>query len=171
MRDQGKTARAHGGEGSGFLTQPRGMWEADYRFAVAGRLNQVDTYSVLKRRRLRSHDRCRQPGCHRAETPAHVLNHCPSTIDAVRGRHDGALKRIEPRVNHTCRHSSAPRYGPISSSTTTPRRRWRWSTWPWRLRSRRPQASQVRPHQATPRAPRMEGTPLGARVRVAWGGR
>ncbi|KAG4220327.1 hypothetical protein PC116_g31194, partial [Phytophthora cactorum] len=58
MKDQGKTARSHGGAGSGFLTRPRGMWETDYRFAVAGRLNQLDTHSVLKRRRLQAHDRC-----------------------------------------------------------------------------------------------------------------
>eukprot|EP00644_Phytophthora_capsici_P019107 jgi/Phyca11/52202/gw1.560.3.1 len=95
MKDQGKTARSHGGAGSGFLTRPRGLWETDYRFAVAARLNQLDTHSVLKRRRLRSHDRCRQPGCSRAETLAHVLNHCPGTMDAVRGRHDDALKHIE----------------------------------------------------------------------------
>ncbi|OWZ01679.1 hypothetical protein PHMEG_00026887, partial [Phytophthora megakarya] len=44
MRDQGKTARAHGGTGSAFLTRPRGLWESDYRFAVAARLNQLDTH-------------------------------------------------------------------------------------------------------------------------------
>ncbi|KAH7489197.1 Retrovirus-related Pol polyprotein from type-1 retrotransposable element R2 [Phytophthora ramorum] len=103
MRDQGKTARTHGGAGSGFLTRPRGMWEADYRFAVAARLNQLDTHSVLKRRRLRAHDHCRQPGCSRAETLAHVLNHCAGTMDAVRGRHDDALKHIERAL-----HASSP---------------------------------------------------------------
>ncbi|KAE8881490.1 hypothetical protein PF003_g34466 [Phytophthora fragariae] len=124
MRDQGKTARTHGGAGSGFLTRPRGMWEADYRFAVAARLNQLDTHSVLKRRRLRAHDHCRQPGCSRAETLAHVLNHCPGTMDAVRGRHDDALKtieraliassgdrqdRVELRVNQTVPSLAGPR--------------------------------------------------------------
>uniref|UniRef100_H3H7T4 RNase H type-1 domain-containing protein n=1 Tax=Phytophthora ramorum TaxID=164328 RepID=H3H7T4_PHYRM len=103
MKDQGKTARAHGGAGSGFLTRPQGMWEADYRFAVAARLNQLDTHSVLKRRRLRQHDRCRQPGCTRGETLAHVLNHCAGTMDAVRGRHDDALKHIERAL-----HASSP---------------------------------------------------------------
>ncbi|KAH7489201.1 Retrovirus-related Pol polyprotein from type-1 retrotransposable element R2 [Phytophthora ramorum] len=103
MRDQGKTARTHGGAGSGFLTRPRGMWEADYRFAVAARLNQLDTHSVLKRRRLRAHDHCRQPGCSRAETLTHVLNHCAGTMDAVRGRHDDALKHIERAL-----HASSP---------------------------------------------------------------
>uniref|UniRef100_H3H6I1 Reverse transcriptase n=1 Tax=Phytophthora ramorum TaxID=164328 RepID=H3H6I1_PHYRM len=88
MRDQGKTARTHGGAGSGFLTRPRGMWEADYRFAVAARLNQLDTHS---------------PGCSRAETLAHVLNHCAGTMDAVRGRHDDALKHIERAL-----HASSP---------------------------------------------------------------
>ncbi|KAH7489198.1 Retrovirus-related Pol polyprotein from type-1 retrotransposable element R2 [Phytophthora ramorum] len=103
MKDQGKTARAHGGAGSGFLTRPQGLWEADYRFAVAARLNQLDTHSVLKRRRLRQHDRCRQPGCTRGETLAHVLNHCAGTMDAVRGRHDDALKHIERAL-----HASSP---------------------------------------------------------------
>jgi hypothetical protein len=103
MRDQGKTARAHGGAGSGFLTRPRGMWEADYRFAVAARLNQLDTHSVLKRRRLRAHDTCRHPGCSRSETLAHVLNHCAGTMDAVRGRHDDALKTIERELHASSR--------------------------------------------------------------------
>ncbi|OWZ09523.1 reverse transcriptase [Phytophthora megakarya] len=78
MRDQGKTARAHGETGSVFLTRPRGLWESDYRFAVAARLNQLDTHM-----------------CARSETLAHVLNHCPCTMDAVCGRHDDALKTIE----------------------------------------------------------------------------
>jgi hypothetical protein len=85
MKDQGKTARTHGGAGSGFLTRSRGLWETDYRFAVAGRLNQLDTHSVLKRRRLRAHDQCRHPGCSRSKTLAHVLNHCAGTMDAVTG--------------------------------------------------------------------------------------
>ena len=116
MKDQGKGARTIGGAGSAFLAQPRGMWEADYRFAVAGRLNQIDTHSVLKRRRLRAHDKCRLPGCSRSETLAHVLNHCAGTMDAVRARHDDVLQlivseisasagalpdRVELRVNQT----------------------------------------------------------------------
>ncbi|KAE9232618.1 hypothetical protein PF002_g12318 [Phytophthora fragariae] len=95
LPDQGKTARAHGGVGSAFLTRPRGLWESDYRFAVAARLNQVDTQSVLQRRHLRTHGRCRQPGCSHEETLPHVLHHCPGTMDAIRGRHDDALKNIE----------------------------------------------------------------------------
>ncbi|KAG2977827.1 hypothetical protein PC120_g25427 [Phytophthora cactorum] len=88
FEDQGRTARAHGGVGSGFITRPRGMWESDYRFAVAARLNMVDTADTLARRRLRAHDRCRYPGCRWTESLEHVLNHCPGTMDAVRGRHD-----------------------------------------------------------------------------------
>ncbi|CAH0518741.1 unnamed protein product [Peronospora belbahrii] len=42
-KDQGKTARAHGGLGSGFLTRPRGMWGSDYRFDIAARLDMLDT--------------------------------------------------------------------------------------------------------------------------------
>ena len=83
-KDQGKTARAHGGVGSSFLTRPRGMWENDYRFAVAGRLNMLDTSDVLSRRRLRAHDRCRYPGCRWKESLAHVLNHCPGTMASRR---------------------------------------------------------------------------------------
>jgi hypothetical protein len=98
MKDQGKTARVHGGAGSAFLTRPRGMWETDYRFAVLARLNQIDTHSVLARKRLRAHARCRQPGCTRAETLAHVLCHCTGTMDAVRTRHDDALKTIQTQV-------------------------------------------------------------------------
>jgi len=98
MKDQGKAARVLGDAGSAFLTQPRGLWETDYRFAVAGRLNQIDTHSVLKRRRLRAHDKCRFSGCSRSETLAHVLNHCAGTMDAVRARHDDALKHIERAI-------------------------------------------------------------------------
>uniref|UniRef100_A0AAV1VP88 Reverse transcriptase n=1 Tax=Peronospora matthiolae TaxID=2874970 RepID=A0AAV1VP88_9STRA len=99
MTDQGKAARTLGGAGSAFLSRPRGLWESDYRFAVGGRLNQLDTHSVLKRRRLRAHDKCRSPiGCSRSETLAHVLNHCAGTMDAVRTRHDDALKIIERAV-------------------------------------------------------------------------
>ncbi|CAI5734304.1 unnamed protein product [Peronospora destructor] len=98
MKDQGKAARTLSGAGSAFLSRPRGLWESDFRFAVARRLNQLDTHSVLKRRRLRAHDKCRTPGCSRSETLAHVLNHCAGTMDAVRGRHDGALKIIERAI-------------------------------------------------------------------------
>ncbi|KAE8964406.1 hypothetical protein PF011_g28678, partial [Phytophthora fragariae] len=83
--------------------------ESDYRFALAGRLNQVDTLSVLQRRHLRSHDRCRHPGCSYPETLAHVLNHCLGTMDAVRGRHDDALKEIE----RTLTASSGDRSGRV----------------------------------------------------------
>uniref|UniRef100_A0AAV1T4T1 Reverse transcriptase domain-containing protein n=1 Tax=Peronospora matthiolae TaxID=2874970 RepID=A0AAV1T4T1_9STRA len=98
MTDQGKAARTLGGAGSAFLSRPRGLWESDYRFAVGGRLNQPDTHSVLKRRRLRTHDKCRFPGCSRTETLAHVLNHCAGTMDAVRTRHDDALTIIERAI-------------------------------------------------------------------------
>uniref|UniRef100_A0AAV1T716 Reverse transcriptase domain-containing protein n=1 Tax=Peronospora matthiolae TaxID=2874970 RepID=A0AAV1T716_9STRA len=98
MKDQGKAARTFGGAGSAFLSRPRGLWESDYRFAVGGRLNQPDTHSVLKRRRLRTHDTCRFPGCSRTETLARVLNHCAGTMDAVRTRHDDALTIIERAI-------------------------------------------------------------------------
>ena len=57
--NQGKTARAHGGGGSGFTTLPRGMWKNNYRFAVAARFNILDTSNALSRRWLHAHDLCR----------------------------------------------------------------------------------------------------------------
>ena len=98
MKDQGKGARVFRDAGSAFLTRPGGLWETDYRFAVAGRLNQLDSHSVLKRRRLHAHDKCRHPGCSRLETLAHVLNHCAGSMNAVRTRHDDALKTIERKI-------------------------------------------------------------------------
>ncbi|CAH0518746.1 unnamed protein product [Peronospora belbahrii] len=53
------------------------------------------TRDVLSRRRLRAHARCRYPGCRWKKSLAHVLNHCPGTMDAIRGRHDDHLKIIE----------------------------------------------------------------------------
>ncbi|KAG2785329.1 hypothetical protein PC114_g27542, partial [Phytophthora cactorum] len=70
---------------------------------------------------------CRQPGCTRSETLAHVLNHCDGTMDAVRGRHDDALKiiertllassgdqqdRVELRVNQTVPSLAGPALRP-----------------------------------------------------------
>uniref|UniRef100_A0AAV1V8W5 Uncharacterized protein n=1 Tax=Peronospora matthiolae TaxID=2874970 RepID=A0AAV1V8W5_9STRA len=98
MSDQGKSARTLAGLRSGFLSRTRKLWETDYRFAVAGRLNQLDTHSVLNRRRLRAHGQCRHSGCSRSETLALVLNHCAGTMDAIRGRHDEALTIIERAI-------------------------------------------------------------------------
>eukprot|EP00644_Phytophthora_capsici_P019536 jgi/Phyca11/133576/e_gw1.569.1.1 len=159
--DQGKTARVHGGVGSAFLTRPRGMWESDYRFAVAARLNVVDTVNTLSRRRLRAHDRCRYPACRWKETLAHVLNHCPGTMDAVRGRHDDALKEIE----HTLRASSGDRRELRVNQTT-----WLWRSMSSRVRTQRARESQVRGHQGASREPGVEGSSLGHRVRLAWVG-
>lgn len=94
MVDQGRTVRTQGQAGSKFVTTGSGLWDADYRFAFQARLNQLDTYSVLKRKRLRANATCRQPGCSRAETTAHVLQHCAGNMDAIRKRHDDALARI-----------------------------------------------------------------------------
>ena len=52
--DQGKTARVHGGPGSKFVMSGAGLSDAEYRFRIQTRLNQVDTNSVLKRLRLRA---------------------------------------------------------------------------------------------------------------------
>lgn len=102
MSDQGRTVRAQGGPGSSFLTRGTDMWDNDYRFAIQARLNQLDTRSVLKRKRVRTDATCRTLGCRSTETLAHVLNHCSGTSDAVTKRHDDALTRIvatlQPRV-------------------------------------------------------------------------
>lgn len=47
--DQGKTARVHGGLGSKFVSTGAGLSDAEHRFGIQARLNQVDTNSVLKR--------------------------------------------------------------------------------------------------------------------------
>uniref|UniRef100_A0AAV1V819 Uncharacterized protein n=1 Tax=Peronospora matthiolae TaxID=2874970 RepID=A0AAV1V819_9STRA len=105
MRDQGKSARTLIGAGSGLLSRPRGIWERDYRFALDGHLNQIYIHRVLKRRRLRSHEKCRTPGCSRSETCAHDHNHCSRTMDAIRGRYDDALKIIELAITSSARAS------------------------------------------------------------------
>ena len=57
--------------------------------------------SVLKRRRLRAHATCRAPTCSRAETLAHVLNHCEGNMDLIRERHDAALEQIGAAIRRT----------------------------------------------------------------------
>jgi hypothetical protein len=103
MKRQGRVARAIGGAGSAFLTRPRHLWEADYRFPVAGRLDQLDTNSALQRKNVRTHARCREPGCAWKETLDHVLCHCKGTEGAVRGRHDDALKLIAQAIEGSSR--------------------------------------------------------------------
>ena len=92
--DQGKTVRVHGGVGSKFVTAGVGLSDAEHRFGIQARLNQVDTNSVLKRRRLRDNHHCRAQGCSSAETLVHVLCHCATNMDAIRQRHDDALETI-----------------------------------------------------------------------------
>ncbi|KAE9045926.1 hypothetical protein PR001_g4764 [Phytophthora rubi] len=96
--DQGKTVRVHGGPGAKFVSTGAGMSDDDYRFGVKAPLNQVDTNSVLKRKRQRSRKTCRDPTCSEAETLAHVLNHCASNMDAIRQRHDDALEQIGSKI-------------------------------------------------------------------------
>ena len=55
--DQGKTARVHGGLGAKFVITGAGLSDADHLFGIQARLNQADTNSVLKRRRLRANHR------------------------------------------------------------------------------------------------------------------
>lgn len=108
MVDQGKTVRVHGGVGAKFMTTGAGLSDDDYRFGVKGRLNQVDTNSVLKRKRLRAHTTCRDPTCSSAETLAHVLNHCESNMDAIRQRHDDALEQIGSKIRGALDRAKSP---------------------------------------------------------------
>ncbi|OWZ01203.1 reverse transcriptase, partial [Phytophthora megakarya] len=96
--DQGKTARVHGGLGSKFVTTGAGLSDAEHRFGIMARLNQVDTNAVLTRKRLRSNKTCRDPTCSSAETLAHALNHCAANMDAIRQRHDDALEQIGSKI-------------------------------------------------------------------------
>ena len=98
--DQGKTVRVHGGLGSKFVMTGAGLSDAEHRFGIQARLNQVDTNSVLKRRRLRANHRCRAPSCSSAETLAHVLIHCAPNMDAIRQRHDDALQQIGSKIQN-----------------------------------------------------------------------
>ncbi|KAH9141257.1 hypothetical protein AeRB84_014574 [Aphanomyces euteiches] len=77
LKDQGRTTLLHGLEGSKFLLTGHHLWDADYRFGIAARLNQGDTRSVLKRRRLRANRACRHCGPSAPETLGHVLQCCP----------------------------------------------------------------------------------------------
>uniref|UniRef100_A0AAV1VNU8 Reverse transcriptase n=1 Tax=Peronospora matthiolae TaxID=2874970 RepID=A0AAV1VNU8_9STRA len=98
LADQGNTARVHGGPRSKFVMSGAGLSDAEHRFGIQARLNQVDTNSVLKRRRLRANARCRKPNCSSAETLAHVLNHCAPNMGAIRQRHDSALEQIGAKI-------------------------------------------------------------------------
>lgn len=100
MVDQGRTVRVHGGTGSKFVTSGAGLTDGEYKFAVSARLNQLDTNSVLKRRHLRANATCRAPDCAKAETLAHVLNHCEPNMAMIRQRHDAALAQIEAAIKH-----------------------------------------------------------------------
>ncbi|KAH9084443.1 hypothetical protein LEN26_020794 [Aphanomyces euteiches] len=77
-----------------FLLSGNYLWDADYRFAVSARLNQVDTRSVLKRRRLRANAFRRDCGAVSPETLGHVLQRCPHNEVNIRSRHDAALQAI-----------------------------------------------------------------------------
>ncbi|KAJ0390426.1 hypothetical protein P43SY_011776 [Pythium insidiosum] len=101
LSDQGRTVRTHGGAGAKFISTGGGLTDADVRFAVNARVNQLDTHATLKRRRLRANATCRSPNCSRAETLAHVLNHCPANMDVIRQRHDQALEQIGAAIKKT----------------------------------------------------------------------
>ncbi|KAF0703917.1 hypothetical protein AaE_015198, partial [Aphanomyces astaci] len=96
--DQGRTTMLHGRDGSKFLLSGGKLWDADYRFGIAARLNQVDTRSVLKRKRLRSNGACRHCGQVAPETLAHVLQRCPHNEVSIRARHDAALGAISRTI-------------------------------------------------------------------------
>ena len=73
LKDQGRTTGLHADLGSRFVTTGLSLWDSDYRFAIAARLNQVDTRAVMKTRRLSASGSCRHCGPIHAETLAHVL--------------------------------------------------------------------------------------------------
>jgi ribonuclease HI len=102
--DQGRTVRAHGRLGSAFITRPGGLHDRDYRFAVAARLNQLPTRSVLRRQRRGTMTRCRRPDCpQQAETLGHILNHCDGNNASIRARHDRVLNTIAARIREARR--------------------------------------------------------------------
>ncbi|KAH9106326.1 hypothetical protein AeMF1_018046 [Aphanomyces euteiches] len=100
LKDQGRTALLHGREGSKFLLSGCRLWDADYRFAVSARLNQIDTRSVLKRRRLRANASCRHCGSASPETLGHVLQRCPHNEANIRARHDLVLQALASSIRN-----------------------------------------------------------------------
>uniref|UniRef100_A0AAV1VNV4 Reverse transcriptase n=1 Tax=Peronospora matthiolae TaxID=2874970 RepID=A0AAV1VNV4_9STRA len=94
------TARVHGGSGSKFVLSGAGLSDAEHWLGIQARLNQVDTNSVLKRRRLRANAHFRAPTCSSAETLAHVLNHCTPNMVSIRQRHDYALEQKVAKIRH-----------------------------------------------------------------------
>ncbi|TYZ67401.1 hypothetical protein PybrP1_005310, partial [[Pythium] brassicae (nom. inval.)] len=103
--DQGRTVRAHGQVGSAFLTRGGGLSDAEFRFALHGRLNLVCTRAVLKRMKQLRTPVCRSTGCSHAETLPHVLNHCRNSKEVVRGRHDNVLALIRAKIESVVQRS------------------------------------------------------------------
>ncbi|KAH9078198.1 hypothetical protein Ae201684P_019292 [Aphanomyces euteiches] len=98
--NQGRTALLHGREGSKFLLSGCRLWDADIRFAVSARLNQIDTRSVLKRRRLRANASCRHCGSASPETLGHVLQCCSHNEANIRARHDLVLQALASSIRN-----------------------------------------------------------------------
>ena len=96
--DQGKTVGLHNNDGSTFLSRGTCLWDNDYRFVLKARLNQIDTRSTLKKKRIRNNDNCRHCGRGTSETLPHILNHCPHNEPKIRARHDESLKMIENAI-------------------------------------------------------------------------
>ena len=105
LRTQSTVVRAIGGTGSCFLSRGGGMSDAEFRFSLQARVDEVPTRSVLRRWNERGGATCRHPSCHHAETLPHVLQHCPGNSRAIDGRHDRVLamikKEVEPIISKT----------------------------------------------------------------------
>ncbi|KAF0683738.1 Aste57867_24228 [Aphanomyces stellatus] len=98
QKDQGRTAPLHGDKGSAFISRGQGLMDHDYRFALAARLNQIDTRGVLKRKRIANNSQCRHCRGSQAETLAHCLQHCPHNEAIIRDRHDRILEQIAAAI-------------------------------------------------------------------------
>ena len=95
LTTQSDVVRAVGGAGSSFVSRGGGLSDAEYRFALAARVDLVPTRSVLRRWNERGSKTCRHPRCSRDETLPHVLQHCPGNARAIDGRHDQVLALIK----------------------------------------------------------------------------
>ncbi|KAE8960454.1 hypothetical protein PR003_g9186 [Phytophthora rubi] len=94
--DQGNTVRVHGGPGAKFVSTGAGMSDDDYRFGVKARLNQVDTNSVLKRKRQTSRKTCRDSTCSETETLAHIGSKIRSALERAKSTAELRLKQTVP---------------------------------------------------------------------------
>ena len=96
LEDQGRTflATASHEASNHWIRQGHYTSFSTYRFALIARLNLLPTGTSQKRiGKFNGDPKCRRCGS-QPETLAHVLNHCPTTVGAMREQHNTILGRL-----------------------------------------------------------------------------